>query len=82
MTGGASRGDIVSVFARGTGHRASAHPVGCPLYAARFGIAVVMAGGLGLPAVGWSVLGLSFYAIVLMLWVLSFDAQVWLPLLS
>ncbi|WSL97383.1 hypothetical protein OG957_10855 [Streptomyces sp. NBC_01718] len=74
------RGDIVAVFARGTGHRTSAHPVGGPLYAAGFGIVVVMAGGLGLPASGWSVLGLSFWAIVLMLWLLSFDAQVWLLL--
>lgn len=35
-----------------------------------------------LAAASWSVLGLSFYAIVLTLWLLSFDAQAWLLLVS
>ncbi|MEU4492926.1 hypothetical protein AB0F96_05550 [Streptomyces sp. NPDC023998] len=97
------RGDIVAVFALGTGQRTSAHPVGGPLYAAGFGVALIMAGGQGLfaarwwlkrpeeclnrtpaplTAAGWSALGLGCYAIVLTFWLLSFDAQVWLLLVS
>lgn len=97
------RGDIVAVSALGTGQRTSAHPVGGPLYAAGFGIALVTAGGLGLfaawwwrkrpeecvrrtpaplSAAGWSALGMGLYAIVLTFWLLSFDAQVWLLLVS